>query len=83
MHENDTLGAVRDRLRLAWQHRLASGPVLVGAALHVDELLARREDGEEPEDLLLAEALAVEVCAMRVPYRRRRGPMAERRRASL
>lgn len=83
MHENDTLGAVRDRLRLAWQHRLASGPVLVGAALHVDELLARRDDGEEPEGLLLAEALAVEMCAMSVPYRQRRGPVRERRRASL
>ncbi|WP_346013300.1 hypothetical protein [Methylobacterium ajmalii] len=83
MRVNDPLGAVRERLRLAWQHRLASGPVLVGAALHVDELLARRDDGEEPEDFLLAEALAVEVCAMRVPYRQRRGPVRERRRASL
>ncbi|WP_279356728.1 hypothetical protein [Methylobacterium indicum] len=83
MAENDNLGAVRDRLRLAWQHRLASGPVLVGAALHVDELLARRNDGEEPEGLLLAEALAVEANAMSAPYRRRRGPMQDRRRASL
>ncbi len=83
MRENDLLGAVRERLRLAWQHRLASGPVLVGAALHVDELLARRDDGAEPEELLLAEALAVEVCAMSVPYRQRRGSLQERPRASL
>ncbi|AWB24203.1 hypothetical protein DA075_27735 [Methylobacterium currus] len=50
---------------------------------HVDELLARRDAGEEPEGLLLAEAFAVEANAMAAPCRQRRGTLQARRRASL